>query len=68
MAIPYLSPAAVGFARHHLADFPRPDQAARDTLAHWLPSQGVDLAPEQIDAVTLHYQEGSDYGWTGIVA
>lgn len=68
MAIPFLSPAAVGFARLHLSNFPRPDQAARDALAHWLPSQGIDLAPEQIDAVTLHYQDGSDYGWTGVLA
>ncbi|HKS12800.1 MAG TPA: DUF6543 domain-containing protein [Pseudomonas sp.] len=44
------------WVRAALANFPRPDRRARDVLEQWLGTQGVTLAPDEIDVVTLHYQ------------
>jgi len=55
------------FAREHLSHFPRPDQAANDALRRWSASRGLDLDPEQVDVVTLHYQWSAKRGWQGVV-
>ncbi|MDH0300274.1 MULTISPECIES: DUF6543 domain-containing protein [unclassified Pseudomonas] len=48
--------SGLALARVALNDFPHPIQAAREALAGWLTRQGVSLTPDEIDAVTLHYQ------------
>lgn len=58
-----LSPAGRQTVRNALVDFPRPDRAAADAVRKWAYGQGVDLDPDQVEAVTLHYQfhEGRYY-------
>ncbi|MBD1553926.1 dermonecrotic toxin domain-containing protein [Pseudomonas typographi] len=42
--------------RNALTGFPRPDRAAADAVRAWAHSQGIELNPDLIEAVTLHYQ------------
>lgn len=55
-----LSPAGRQTVRNALVDFPRPDRAAADAVRKWAYGQGVDLDPDQVEAVTLHYQFHDD--------
>jgi len=68
MTATHVNAAGVQYVRDHLVHFPRPDRAAADALRQWLSAQGINIDPDQLDVVTLHYQRGKDYGWTGIVA
>ncbi|CAG8867968.1 hypothetical protein PS627_02729 [Pseudomonas fluorescens] len=52
----YFPPENLQWVRAALADFPRPDLKARETLQHWLGTHGVTLAADEIGVVTLHYQ------------
>ncbi|MBD1600443.1 dermonecrotic toxin domain-containing protein, partial [Pseudomonas typographi] len=36
--------------------FPRPDRTAADAVQAWAHSQGTELNPDEVEAVTLHYQ------------
>lgn len=63
-----INTAGVQYVRDHLVHFPRPDRAAADAIKKLLSAQGIGIDPDQLDVVTLHYQPGKDYGWTGIVA
>ena len=53
----YINHRAVAFVRGILADVPRPDICAATAVADWARRQGVLLDPDQVDAVTLHYQQ-----------
>lgn len=64
----YVNTAGVQYVRNHLVHFPRPDRAAADAIKKLLSARGIGIDPDQLDVVTLHYQLGKDYGWTGIVA
>ncbi|TDF77475.1 dermonecrotic toxin domain-containing protein [Pseudomonas sp. H9] len=68
MSATHLNTAGVQIVRDHLVHFPRPDRAATDELKRLLTGRGIHIDPNELDVVTLHYQTGSDYGWTGIVA
>jgi hypothetical protein len=68
MPIPNLGQDGIQFVRDHLAKLPRADRAATAELRKWLQAKGIQHPPEQLDVVTLHYQLGADYGWTGVVA
>ncbi|PSS56399.1 dermonecrotic toxin domain-containing protein [Pseudomonas sp. BBP2017] len=68
MSAAHVNAAGVQYVREHLVNFPRPDRAAADTLKQLLSARGISIDPDQLDVVTLHYQVGKDYGWTGIVA
>lgn len=50
-----VNPSGVQFVRESLTHFPRADRAAADAVKVWLHEQGLDLDPNEIDAVTLHY-------------
>lgn len=58
-----LSPAGHRTARQALAHFPRPDRAAAEAVRKWALNQGVKLAPDRVEVVTLYYQlhEGRYY-------
>ncbi|WP_248920888.1 dermonecrotic toxin domain-containing protein [Pseudomonas entomophila] len=51
-----INAAGVQYVIDHLSHVPRPDLEASRAIQHWLGQQGHDLAPEQIDVVTLHYR------------
>jgi len=63
-----INPSGVQYLRDHLAQFPLPGQCAEHIISKWLLKRGITIAPDQLDVVTLHYQVGDDYGWTGVVA
>ncbi|WP_313741478.1 dermonecrotic toxin domain-containing protein [Pseudomonas sp.] len=46
----------IQYVRDHLAHLPRPDRAANQAIGDWLRAQGIGLAAEAIDVVTLHLQ------------
>lgn len=52
----FVSSNGVQHVRTALQNYPRPDLAAADAVRHWATQQGVDLDPDQVDAVTLHYR------------
>ncbi|MNO75726.1 Dermonecrotic toxin [compost metagenome] len=55
MSTSRINAAGVQYVRDHLSHVPRPDREASRAIRQWLAQQGHDLAPEQIDVVTLHY-------------
>ncbi|MFK0089442.1 dermonecrotic toxin domain-containing protein [Pseudomonas sp. NPDC090755] len=67
MSKTFLSPKAIKFAHDTLQSFPRPDHAAAEALRTWMRSHGLDLDPDKVDAVTLHYQFHV-HSWVGYVA
>lgn len=56
MTSQFISANGVQHVRHSLNDYPRPDQAAADAVRQWARQQGMDLDPDKVDAVILHYQ------------
>lgn len=62
----YINPHAVAFVRAILPDLPRPDKCAAVAFAAWARRQGVTLDPDQVDAVTLHYQRHEGV-WQAVV-
>ncbi|MBD8732340.1 dermonecrotic toxin domain-containing protein [Pseudomonas sp. CFBP 13710] len=52
----FISPQGVQAVRDALQDYPRPDRAAADAVRKWASKQGLELNPDKVDAVTLHYQ------------
>ncbi|QXI44829.1 mannosyltransferase [Pseudomonas wayambapalatensis] len=52
-----INPAGVQYVRDHLANLPRPDHEVGRSIQTWLRAQGVQLAPDQIEVVTLHIRE-----------
>jgi len=52
----FISTQGVQAVRDSLRDYPRPDRAAADAVHAWASKQGLDLNPDNVDAVTLHYQ------------
>lgn len=56
MTARFISAQGVQNVRDSLDNYPRPDQAAADAVRHWATQQGIDLDPDRVDAVTLHYQ------------
>jgi len=46
----------VQFVVDHLANVPRPDREASRLIRQWLAGQDVDIDPDQVDVVTLHYR------------
>lgn len=54
--MPYIPSENLHLPREALIDFPRPDTLASEQLAGWLRDRGIELAPADIDVVTLHYQ------------
>lgn len=51
-----VNPTGIQFVRDSLSHFPRADRAAADAVSAWLQEQNLDLNPDDIDAVTLHYR------------
>ncbi|MDF0731873.1 glycosyltransferase [Pseudomonas entomophila] len=68
MPIPYLNAQGIRHVRDHLTHFPRPDRAAADAVRAWAHGRGVDLDPDQVDVVTLHYVLDAAHGFKGAVA
>jgi hypothetical protein len=62
-----INAAGVQYVRDHLAHIPRPDRAAEHAIEQWLSAQGVNLLPDQIDAVTLHLRPDSAAGYQAAV-
>ncbi|UTL92766.1 dermonecrotic toxin domain-containing protein [Pseudomonas fluorescens] len=52
-----INTAGVQYVRDHLAAIPRPDREVARAIRAWLLQHEVQLAPEQIDVVTLHIHE-----------
>lgn len=52
----FISTDGVQHARNSLNGYPRPDKAAADAVRLWARQQGIDLNPDKVDAVILHYQ------------
>ncbi|WP_243667117.1 dermonecrotic toxin domain-containing protein [Pseudomonas brassicae] len=52
----FISTDGVQHIRNSLENYPRPDQAAANAVRQWASLQGIDLDPDKVDAVTLHYQ------------
>lgn len=52
----YITAQGVQAVRDSLQDYPRPDRAAADAVRKWASRQGLDINPDKVDAVTLHYQ------------
>lgn len=55
------------FISNTLKTFPRPDQAAAEAVRVWARGKGLDLDPDKVDAVTLHYQL-REQRWGAVVA
>ena len=56
MTSPFISSQGVQAVRDSLKAYPRPDRAAADAVHQWAAKHGLDLNPDKVDAVTLHYQ------------
>lgn len=56
----------VQFVVDHLANIPRPDREANRMIREWLAGQGVDIDPDLVDVVTLHYRP-DDQGYLAAV-
>lgn len=54
---PAINAHAVAFARALAPELPRPDHCAAAALTQWAKRCGMILDPDQIDVVTLHYQQ-----------
>lgn len=67
MRIPHLNRQGVRQVVDHLAHYPRPDRAASEAVRAWAAQQGVDLDPDTVDVVTLHYQIGKQHPIEGVV-
>lgn len=52
----FISNQGVQHIRDSLHSYPRPDQAAANAVRQWASQQGIELDPDKVDAVTLHYQ------------
>lgn len=52
----FISAQGVQTVRDSLKHYPRPDRAAAEAVHKWASKQGLDLNPDKVDAVTLHYQ------------
>lgn len=52
----YVSPEGINFVRNKLAKLPRPDKFAARAVQNWAKTQGIDLNPDKVDAVVLHFQ------------
>jgi hypothetical protein len=52
----FITAQGVQNVRDSLQDYPRPDRAAADSVRLWASKQGLDLDPDKVDAVTMHYQ------------
>ncbi|MFK0089443.1 dermonecrotic toxin domain-containing protein [Pseudomonas sp. NPDC090755] len=53
----FVSPGVLKFVRETLSAFPRPDREAARVIRRWASQHGQDIDPDQVDAVTLHYQK-----------
>ena len=62
----YINPHAVAFVRTLLPELPRPDRCAAAAVVDWAQSQGMSVDPDQVDAVTLHYQKYNGI-WQAVV-
>lgn len=56
MTSQFITEQGVQNVRDSLQDYPRPDRAAADSVRLWASKQGLDLDPDKVDAVTMHYQ------------
>ena len=56
----------VQFVVDHLANIPRPDREANRLIRQWLAGQGVDIDPDRVEVVTLHYRP-DDQGYVAAV-
>lgn len=52
----FISAQGIQAVRDSLDNYPRPDRAATDAITKWAANRGMELNPDRIDAVTLHYQ------------
>ncbi|WP_060508277.1 dermonecrotic toxin domain-containing protein [Pseudomonas sp. NBRC 111124] len=52
----------VQYVRDHLGNVPRPDREANRLIRQWLAPRGIDMDPEQIEVVTLHYRSDGPGG------
>ena len=68
MTTQYVNAKGVQFVRDSLAGFPRPDRAAASAIHQWAQERSIDLDPDRVDAVTLHYQFSPKLGWIALVA
>ncbi|MHC6226609.1 dermonecrotic toxin domain-containing protein [Pseudomonas sp. X10] len=63
----YVNAKGVQYVRNSIDSFPRPDRSAADAIRQWANERGMDLDPDRIDAVTLHYQFNHEQGWVGVI-
>ncbi|AUF95629.1 mannosyltransferase [Pseudomonas sp. 02C 26] len=68
MTTQYINAKGTQFVRDSLVGFPRPDRAAAAAIRQWAHEQSIELDPDRVDAVTLHYQFSPKLGWIAIVA
>ncbi|WP_166364152.1 dermonecrotic toxin domain-containing protein [Pseudomonas akapageensis] len=64
----YVSPQGISFVRDKLSSFPRPDKFAAGAIQKWAKTQGIELNPDKVDAVVLHYQRLNYNRVQGVVA
>ncbi|PWB30105.1 mannosyltransferase [Pseudomonas sp. SDI] len=64
---PLISRSGRALVHAALQDFPCPQRAAADAVRAWAWSQGVELNPDKVEVVTLHYQP-LNQGWVGQVS
>lgn len=67
MSTSRINTAGVNYVRDHLTHIPRPDREASRAIRQWLRQQGHDVAPEQIDVVTLHYRADASGGYLAAI-
>ncbi|MCE5980040.1 dermonecrotic toxin domain-containing protein [Pseudomonas sp. JR33AA] len=69
---PTLSPVIGQAGKRHvtslLSRLPRPDRQASAAISAWARQQNLDLDPDQVLAVTLHYTVDKERGWLAKVA
>ncbi|HGM5581198.1 TPA: DUF6543 domain-containing protein [Pseudomonas putida] len=67
MQTPSVNTAGIDFVRDHLAHFPRPDQQAARAIRQWASQRNLDLDPQQVEVVTLHYRPDGAAGYQAVI-
>lgn len=67
MSVTSINSAGVQYVRDHLASFPRPDREAAQAIRDWASKRKLQLDPDQLDVVTLHYRADGPQGYQAVV-
>lgn len=67
MHTPPINAQGAQLIRAHLAHLPRPDHEAAQAIRDWATQQQLELDPDQVEVVTLHYRPDGEHGYQAVV-